>query len=565
MTIRIASDLSLPLEAVTQTFGILAVRGAGKSNAAAVMAEGMANASLPFVVVDPTGSWWGLRSSGDGKGPGLGIPIFGGRHADVPLERTAGQMIADLIVEHRLSSVVDVSEFSEGDKIRFLTDFAERLYRKNEDPLHLFLEEADDYVPQRPFREQARCLRAWENIVRRGRARGLGITMISQRSAAINKNVLTQIETLIVLRTTSPQDRKAIEGWVTYHGQSRELLESLPGLGNGEAWVWSPHWLGKLVRVQIRRRETFDSAATPKNVRGKRPPATLADVDLVAVRKRMAETIEKAKAEDPRELRLRIAALEGELRKVKAAPTIVPPGPEEIAKIRRAAAEEVLLQLASNIKNAAGKIMTVLEHDICACVGYVALNPKGRTNQIPLGKHRAPKPPVDKGIRARGSPVHSTDRTDSLGNSGLRRMLIALAQRNGLTAKQLGVRAGMSSRSGTFSNYLGRGRSNGWVNGSRDRLGITEAGRAALGSYDPLPEGKDLLSYWLGELGNSGAMRMLSALAERYPNPMTAEELGEIAEISAGSGTFSNYLGKLRTLELVTGSRSHLLASEELF
>jgi len=38
---------------VTETFGILAVRGAGKSNAAATMAEEMFKATLPFVVIDP--------------------------------------------------------------------------------------------------------------------------------------------------------------------------------------------------------------------------------------------------------------------------------------------------------------------------------------------------------------------------------------------------------------------------------------------------------------------------------------------------------------------------------
>src|SRR6185295_19259650 len=209
--------------------------------------------------------------------------------------------------------VLDLSELSEGDKTRFLIDFAERLYRRNRNPLHLFLEEADDYIPQRPFREQARLLRAFENIVRRGRARGLGITMITQRSASINKNVLTQIETLIVLRTTSPQDRKAIEEWVKYHDVSRELLESLPSLGNGEAWIWSAHWLGKLERVRIRRRETFDSGATPKE-RAAKPAARLADVDLEALKGRMAATIERAKADDPRELRRRIQELERQLR-----------------------------------------------------------------------------------------------------------------------------------------------------------------------------------------------------------------------------------------------------------
>ena len=39
--LHIAENLTLPLDAVTQTFGILAVRGAGKSNTAAVMAEQM--------------------------------------------------------------------------------------------------------------------------------------------------------------------------------------------------------------------------------------------------------------------------------------------------------------------------------------------------------------------------------------------------------------------------------------------------------------------------------------------------------------------------------------------
>ncbi len=173
---------------MTETFGILAARGAGKSNTAAVMAEEMFKAKLPFVVVDPVRAWYGLRSSADGKSPGLPIPIFGGRRGDVPLERGAGNLMADLIVDQRLSCVLDLSEFdSESSKKQFLLDFARRLYQRNEQPLHLFLEEADDYIPQRPMRDEAQLLRAWENIVRRGRNRGLGIT-------------------LIALRTTGPQD-----------------------------------------------------------------------------------------------------------------------------------------------------------------------------------------------------------------------------------------------------------------------------------------------------------------------------------------------------------------------
>ena len=87
---------------------------------------------------------------------------------------------------------------------------------------------------------------------------------------------------------------------------------------------------------------------------------------------------------------------------------------------------------------------------------------------------------------------------------------------------------------------------------------------SALGSYDPLPEGRDLLEHWLGELGESGAARILRALAEAYPKALTQTDLGAAANLSENSGTFATYLSKLRTLELITG-RGELRASEELF
>ncbi len=101
--LRVAEGFALPTQAVTETFGILAVRGAGKSNAAATMAEEMFKPKLPFVVIDPVRAWWGLRSSRDGQGPGLSIPIFGGRRGDVPLERTGGAPLADLVARTPLS------------------------------------------------------------------------------------------------------------------------------------------------------------------------------------------------------------------------------------------------------------------------------------------------------------------------------------------------------------------------------------------------------------------------------------------------------------------------------
>lgn len=567
--VRIGESWTFKAEGVaTQTFGILAVRGAGKSNLAAVMAEEMHRLRMPFVVVDPVGSWWGLRGSADGKSPGLDVPIFGGRHGDVPLEKTGGQVLADLVVDDRVSCVLDISEFSETDKIHFLIDFAERLYRRNTEPLHLFLEEADDYCPQRPMREQARLLRAWENVVRRGRSRGLGMTMITQRSAALNKNVLTQIETLFVLRTTSPQDRKAIEGWIEYHGQAREVLETLPRLQAGEAWVWSPAWLQLMRRIQVRRRQTFDSAATPKESRGARPAATLANVDLAKVRERMAATIERAKQEDPRELRRRVAALERELAaaRVQKPETKVETVERAVVKPAELARVEKLIErveaLADRATDAGAQLGAEIQKLTSAVAAAKPGPPSGPTSYSRrILPSRSPEQVLLNPPRV---PQTALESLSSPGRGGLQRMLTALAQRpQGLSSQQLGIRAGLSSRSGTFDTYLSRARKAGWITGDRGLLRITDSGLHALGSFEPLPTGRELLGYWLSELGQGGASRMLGALADAHPRALDADALGAAAGLSQ-SGTFDTYLSRLRRLELVEGDRRALRLSEEL-
>jgi hypothetical protein len=546
---------ALPREAVTQTFGILAVRGAGKSNTAAVMAEEMFAAGLPFVVVDPVGSWWGLRSSGDGKGPGLPIPIFGGRHGDVPLEKLAGNMIADLVVDERLSCVLDCSDFSEGDKIRFLIDFAQRLYRRNSDPLHLFLEEADDYAPQRPFRDQAVLLRAWENVVRRGRARGLGITMITQRSAALNKNVLTQIETLIVLRTTAPNDRKAIEAWVDYHGQSKEIVDSLPGLAAGEAWIWSPSWLKTLKKVQIRRRATFDSGATPKETHGKRPPTTLAEVDLVAIQKQMNATVERAKAEDPRELRKQIADLKRQLAGQK--PQIERVEVPVIAPAQLKAFEEIAAQISKEADRH-GQAMALFwkNHDEVA---------QALLNAMRAVAHHPPEKQVNLSTQ---KLIRQPARSLSTGNGSTnitgpeRKILTALVQHGPCSIRRLAILTGYAHGGGAFRNPLSALRSKGYTDG-RETMRVTQAGESNLGSVEFLPAGRELREYWLSHLTGPEA-KILRPLLDHYPKTFSIEDIAAAAGYEVNGGAFRNPLSRLRTLGLIEG-RGEIKASDHLF
>lgn len=536
MKLKLSPDFSIPTDAVTRTFGILATRGAGKSTTAAVLAEEMYEAGLPFVVIDPEGSWWGLRANADGKSPGLPIPILGGRHGDIPLEREGGRLVADLVVDNRMSCILDLDSFeSERARKHFLLDFATQLYKRNSDPLHLFLEEADDYIPQKPMKEEAQLLRAWENIVRRGRKRGLGMTMITQRSAVINKNVLTQIETLIVMRTISPQDRKAILAWVDYHGQNREILESLPSLEDGEAWVWSPQWLKKVVRIQVRLRETYDSAATPRQM-NKRPVATLADVDLVAFQKQMAATIERAKTEDPKELKREIAKLKAQIAKT---PVVVEPVVQIIEKPILSDGQLKALREMSNKMNAA------IEGIISTANGNFSL-PR---QVIPVHKVVA-------------QPRPATTTTSLSVKRGERKILIALAQHpDGCTREQITVLTGYKRSS--RDTYLQRLQSAGLVDRHYNRLLCTASGRAELGNdFEPLPMGHELQAYWLGRLP-VGEARLLGVLVDAYPQAVDKDVLSETTGYQRSSR--DTYLQRLSARELITRKHGHIYASEQLF
>ncbi len=571
--LRLSDELALPLDAITETFGILAKRGTGKSSTAVVMAEEMYKAGLPFIVIDPVGKWWGLRSAADGKAPGIPIPIFGGQHGDVPLERSSGMMIADLIVEKRLSCILDVFDFSEGDKIKFLCDFFERLYKKNTEPLHLFFEEADDYIPQKPMHEQARLLRACENVVRRGRANGLGMTMITQRSASLNKNVLTQIETLMVMRTTAPNDRKAIAAWVEYYGQDRELLGSLHELKNGEAWVWSPQWLNKIVRTRIRRRWTFDSHATPKMASGGRKPATLADVDLNAVRKNMADVIERAKQDDPRELKVQIQQLKRELsQKAPAVPAV--PVVKEIPILSKEQTDS--LAGAMEELHSAGEAYTRLGNDLneiskrvlatSSRIKVIFEETRARLGHAsPVSHGQAIKPasqPLNltrEGKRLVGARIYKPSAENMNAgelSKGCVKILDALVwmETVGLydpKRSAVAFLAGQSSKSSQYEKNLSKLRGAGCIEYLADaRMKITETGRGATAPAPAPLTTSDLQSAVLRRLPR-GQADILQVLISAYPESILRTEVAEQAGQSRTSSQFEKNLSKLRGFDLI--------------
>jgi hypothetical protein len=535
--LNISPGLKLPADAVTQTFGILAKRGAGKTYTGAVLAEEMLSAGLQVVICDPIGVWWGLRASADGKSEGYPIIVFGGEHGDLPLTDKSGALIAETIVSERLSAVIDLGLLRKGEQTRFMTDFCECLYHKNRQALHLILDEADAFAPQRPMPGEQRLLGAIEDIVRRGRARGLGVTMISQRSAVLNKNILTQIEVLVAMRTVAPQDLAAINAWIERHGDSSKqklLQETLPSLPIGTAWFWSPGWLDLFLKVQIRKRKTFDSSSTPKAGATRIEPRKLAPVDLEKLRSKLA-TSDISKSSE-----------------------VILAESAQVAKLT------VQLKVAEN------KIQALSAEKEQAFEAGVRLVLDGILEKVEKLKLTAEmmRPPKQVTTPSpQSAPVRSISGSSSVALTNMQKaILTALAQHpNGLSKGQILLFTGYAS-SGPVSKCFADLAKNGWVQGNGKGLLINASGLSALGSYEVLPTGKALRDLLVnGDRLGRMERELLRACFEAYPNSIGK---GEILRKTgyASSGPVSKSFARLVKYGYVDNAgRGELRANGDLF
>jgi len=438
-----------------------------------------------------------------------------------------------------------------------------------------------------------RLLGAIENLVRRGRARGLGVTLVTQRSAVLNKNVLSQADLLVAMRTVAPQDRAAIDAWVKANGDEvgrKQVMDSLASLAIGEAWCWSPGWLGTLTRVKINRRETFDSSATPKMGVRVREPKKLSTVDLARIKDQMASTIAQAKQEDPRELRARIADLERVIRLDKSMQVVkenvVKTVEKKVPWLNKRAIREIqdmamrarlltksvyelkesldvgMRELVLKLERAADRV----EAPIRQAMGSL------KRNSFSVGSHTIPEkdraahvvvsgPGVKRIAKAThsGREVPVESQTSAVLLAGERRMVGVLKAYSPrlLTKIQMCTLAGLSPSSGTTSNYVRKLVRLGVIKERGDKFELLNENAA---SEDVDVSRAGFRSLWNKQL-LAGERRILDLITQHVH--MSRDELLEAAGLT-NSGTVNNYFRRLRRCGLIEIEAGQVRQSNDL-
>jgi DNA helicase HerA-like ATPase len=125
-------------------------------------------------------------------------------------------------------------------------------------PGMVVVEEAHNFCPEKGFMKTTSS-DVLRTIASEGRKFGLGLLIISQRPAKVDKNVLSQCNTQIIMRVTNPNDVRAITK--SLEGISSEVEEEIKRLPPGIALFVSPD-IPRAVMVQVRVRKSRHGGAS---------------------------------------------------------------------------------------------------------------------------------------------------------------------------------------------------------------------------------------------------------------------------------------------------------------
>jgi len=135
--------------------------------------------------------------------------------------------VADIFVSHYLERILE-------ERKRFKTSG-----KGLEFPILLVIEEAHILIPS----DMNTFTKYWcARIAREGRKFGVGLCLVSQRPKALDANVLSQVNNMIILKLVEPNDQKYVQ--FASEMLTDEMLSQLSSLNVGEAIVF-----GSMIRI----------------------------------------------------------------------------------------------------------------------------------------------------------------------------------------------------------------------------------------------------------------------------------------------------------------------------
>lgn len=298
---NIDTEGALPLDVssfIGHMTALLGITGSGKTNTAAVLIEELLSHNLPMTIVDIEGEYYGLKEKYE--------LLVAGRseHSELLLNPENAGALAQMSLERGISVILDLSEYTEDESYVCLVEYFTTLWNtasKVKRPYQVILEEAHEWIPE-GARTPLKALLT--RIALRGRKRGLGIVLMSQRSAKVAKDVLTQASLLFLHKVVHPTDMRVYKDLIPL--PVADVEQVVGSLYPGQVVVVSNH----VPQVaQIRLRHTFHAGSTPMLGGIEQPELRQIDATLLQELQKMITTSSPI-VNDEKRLEKRIKDLE---------------------------------------------------------------------------------------------------------------------------------------------------------------------------------------------------------------------------------------------------------------
>jgi len=560
-------DLALPLDDfVVARTAILGITRSGKTYAAKGLAEQLLDRAIPIVVFDAIGIWRFLRTPGDGpRAKGYRLVVAGGAEPDLPLTPESAPTIVRAAIRENIPLIIDLYDPKLSKKqwrLIVQTCFRTLLY-ENKGVRHIFLEESAEYAPQKIY--DGETYAEVEKLARMGGNVGLGITFINQRAQELNKAVLELCDNLVLLRQRGSHAIDALEKWLDRVSPTTAsaVAKALPHMTQGDCWVWAEA-SEQPIRTHTRPLRSFHP---DRRKGGEIAAAAAAAVDTKDFVERMhgelTVLIERAKADDPKELRRRIGTLEAELRQARA----VKREAEHVEVSILTEDDRLVIGEARGLAVAATETVDRLRTEFAIELGAWRNAVAGVTAKLEaLGVKAAARPvaapaPVRPAVARPALPRAPERNGDGPALAKCERAILAvLAQYadEGCTAGRLTLLSGYRY-SGGFKNSLATLRTGGYLTGGNTEvMRITEAGLAFIGGAPAPLTGQTLRDYWLTHSSFGKCERAILATLLTSTDGASAESLCRATNYEY-SGGFKNALANLRTAGVLVGKNTETM------
>lgn len=547
---------------------VLGIRDSGKTVTSKGICEQLIDQGVQPIIFDAVGKWRWLKVAGTAHGKAYKVVVAGGRDPDLPLTPHSVPEIIRAALRERIPLVIDLfsKNMSKADWRRIVQTAIHIIHYENEGgAAHVFLEEAAEFVPQKIY--DGETYAEVEKLVRMGGNASVGITLINQRSQEVNKAVLDNCSTALILGCQVGKNAiQAVESWIEKLDSetAEEVTASLPKLKAGEAWVWTRKSLTHPTREQMPMCRSFHPDRRTPEIILKSAKTTDTAEFVAKMAASIPQVIEEAKANDPTELKREIAKLRRELSAKLEATEI-----KEVPLLTKH--QEVLVERIGDTLKTLGEQLEIsngrfvhaqkLHDELKSGLKPVPLPAKQPAKAFHVEPSRIAQKRTASAAPSRNGNLPKCE-------AAILRVLANFP--HGKPKREVGVIAGYKHNGGGFNNALGALRSAGYIHAG-EPLRITKEGLEAHGPVYALPSGEELFNYWSTHPDLGRAEReILRVLYEAGGKELTKETIAAQTQSDRGEpydpngGGFNNAVGRLRTYELITG-RGAIRAAREFF